>query len=73
MESGTSFNSDRKFAAKSILAKISRIAEHATAPQFERMAKPPDPLNLEDLTHRGENWRRFAQDWTIYEIALKLM
>ena len=31
-----------KFAAKSIPAKISRMDEHATDPQFGRMSKPPD-------------------------------
>ena len=29
--------------------------------------RPPDPINLEDHVHRGENWGRFECDWRIYE------
>ena len=36
------------------------------------LAKPPDPLNLEDRTHRGENWKRFKRDWSYYEVAAKI-
>ena len=36
------------------------------------LAKPPEPLNLEDRTHRGENWRRFKRDWFYYERAAKI-
>ena len=36
------------------------------------LAKPPDPLNLEDRTHRGNNWRQFKCDWTYYERATKI-
>ena len=32
-------------------------------------AKPPEPLNLEDRAHRGENWKNFKQEWSYYEIA----
>ena len=35
------------------------------------LAKPPEPLNLEDRTHRGENWKQFKRDWT-YEVATKI-
>jgi len=36
------------------------------------LAKPPEPLNLEDRTHRGENWKRFKRDWSYYEVAAKI-
>ena len=36
------------------------------------LAKPPELLNLEDRTHRGENWKQFKCDWTYYEIASKI-
>ena len=36
------------------------------------LAKPPDPLNLEDRTHRGENWKCFKRDWSYYEVAAKI-
>ena len=36
------------------------------------LAKPPEPLNLEDRTHRGENWRRFKRDWFYCERAAKI-
>lgn len=36
------------------------------------LAKSPDPLNLEDRTHRGDNWRQFKRDWTYYERAAKI-
>ena len=32
-------------------------------------AKPPEPLNLEDRAHRGENWKNFKREWSYYEIA----
>ena len=36
------------------------------------LAKPPEPLNLVDPTHRGENWRQFKRDWKYYETASKI-
>ena len=36
------------------------------------LAKPPKPLNLEDRTHRGENWKQFKCDWMYYKIAAKI-
>ena len=33
------------------------------------LAKPPDPLNLEDRSHRGDNWLHFKRAWQIYEQA----
>ena len=36
------------------------------------LAKPPEPLNLEHRTHRGEIWKQFKLDWTYYEIAAKI-
>ena len=36
------------------------------------LAKPPDPLNLNDTTHRGDNWKQFKRDWTYYETASKI-
>ena len=36
------------------------------------LAKPPEPLNLEDRTLRGENREQFKRDWTYYEIAAKI-
>ena len=32
--------------------------------------KPPEPLNLEDRAHRGENWTIFKREWSYYEIAV---
>ena len=32
-------------------------------------AKPPEPLNLDDRQHHGENWKYFKRRWTYYEIA----
>ena len=37
-----------------------------------QLAKPPEPLNLEDQTHRGEYWKQFRRDWTYYKIASKI-
>ena len=36
------------------------------------IAKPPEPLNLEDKSHRGENWRQFKRDWHFYEVAAEI-
>jgi len=36
------------------------------------LAKPPQPLSLEDTTHRGEKWKQFKQDWTYCETASKI-
>ena len=36
------------------------------------LAKPPEPLNLVDPTHRGENYWQFKQDWKYYETASKI-
>ena len=36
------------------------------------LAKPPEPLHLEDRTHRGENWKQFKRNWTYYKIAAKI-
>lgn len=36
------------------------------------LVKPPEPLNLEERTHRGENWKRFKWDWSYYEVAAKI-
>ena len=33
------------------------------------LAKPPDPPNLEDRSHRGDNWLHFKRAWQIYEQA----
>jgi len=33
------------------------------------LAKPLDPLNLEDRSHRGDNWLHFKRAWQIYERA----
>ncbi len=30
----------------------------------------PEPLNLEDRAHRGENWKNFKREWSYYEIAV---
>ena len=32
-------------------------------------AKPPEPLNLDDRQHHGENWKYFKRSWKYYEIA----
>ena len=39
---------------------------------FNVLAEPPEPLNLEDRSHRGENWKQFKRDWTYYEIVSKI-
>ena len=36
------------------------------------LAKAPEPLNLVDTTHRGDNWKQFKRDWTYYETASKI-
>ena len=36
------------------------------------LAKPPEPLSLEDASHRGEKWKQFKCDWTYYETASKI-
>ena len=36
------------------------------------VAKPPEPLNLEDRTRRGDNWKQFKRDWSYYETAAKI-
>ena len=36
------------------------------------LAKPPEPLCLEDRTRRGDNWKQFKRDWIYYEIAAKI-
>ena len=36
------------------------------------LAKPPKSLNLEDCSHRGENWKQFKRNWIYYEIASKI-
>ena len=36
------------------------------------LAKPPEPLNLEDRTWRGDNWKQFKRDWSYYETAAKI-
>ena len=36
------------------------------------IAKPPEPLNLEDAAHRGDNWKHFKRDWKYYETASKI-
>jgi len=36
------------------------------------VAKPPEPLNLEDRTRRGDNWKQFKRDWLNYETAAKI-
>ncbi|CAH3165672.1 unnamed protein product, partial [Pocillopora meandrina] len=33
------------------------------------LAKPPDPLNLEARSRRGDNWLHFKRAWQIYERA----
>ena len=33
------------------------------------LAKLPDPLNLEDRSHRGDNWLHFRRAWQNYEQA----
>ena len=38
----------------------------------QQLAKPPEPLNIEDPTHRGEQWKQFNIDWTYYEVAAKI-
>ena len=38
----------------------------------QTIAKPPEPLSLEDISCRGENWKQFKRDWTFYEIAAKI-
>jgi len=36
------------------------------------LAKPPEPLNLKDRTHQGENWKQFRCYWIYYERAAKI-
>ena len=36
------------------------------------LAKPPEPLSLEDRTRQGDKWKQFKRDWTYYEIAAKI-
>ena len=36
------------------------------------LAKPSEPLNLEDRMHRGKNWWRLKCDWFYYERAAKI-
>jgi len=36
------------------------------------LAKPPEPLNLKERTHRGENWKQFKREWIYYERAAKI-
>jgi len=36
------------------------------------LANLPEPLNLEDRTHRGDNWKRFKRDWSYYEVEAKI-
>ena len=36
------------------------------------LAKPPEPLNLEDRSRRGDNWNQFKRDWLYYETAAKI-
>ena len=47
---------------------VSHVYNMAAAP----LAKPPEPLNLDDTTHRGDNWKQFKCDWTYYERASKI-
>lgn len=35
-------------------------------------AKPPDPLNLRDRDHWGDNWKQFERDWKYFEKATKI-
>ena len=35
------------------------------------LAKFPEPLNLEDRTHRGENWKHFKRGWSYNKVAAK--
>lgn len=37
-----------------------------------RRAKPPEPLNLQDRDHSGDNWKIFERDWKYYEIAARI-
>ena len=34
--------------------------------------KPPEPLNLEDRVHSGENWKNFKREWSYYEMAVEI-
>ena len=36
------------------------------------LAKPPEPLYLEDRSRQGDNWKQFKRDWTYYETAAKI-
>ena len=38
----------------------------------QTLAKPPEPLNLEDTTRQGNHWRQFKRNWTYYETASKI-
>ena len=31
----------------------------------QQLVKAPEPLNLEDQTHRGEYWKQFRRDWIL--------
>ena len=46
--------------------------DHAENMAAMTLAKPPEPLSLEDTTHRGEKWKQFKRDWTYYETASKI-
>ena len=52
----------------------SRYGVRCREPVVEGMAssnsaRPPEPLNLEDRAHRGENWKNFKRERAYYEIA----
>ena len=36
------------------------------------LAKPPDPTNLEDRSHRGDNWLHLRRAWQIYEQVTRI-
>jgi len=36
------------------------------------LAKPPEPLSLEDRTRQGDNWKQFKREWTYCETATKI-
>ena len=38
----------------------------------QQLAKPPEPLNIKDPTHRGGQWKQFKRDWTYYKVAAKI-
>jgi len=41
--------------------------DHAKNMAAMTLAKPPEPLSLEDTTHRREKQKQFKCDWTYYE------